>query len=57
YCMTMLALFKPWRSPVDFKDVISTWDHAFKAHFFSTRQNQLMKKFNVRYMCNDFRDN
>ncbi|KAJ7786963.1 hypothetical protein B0H14DRAFT_2400050, partial [Mycena olivaceomarginata] len=28
YCMTMLTLFKPWRSPGDLKDNLSTWDHS-----------------------------
>ncbi|KAJ7448098.1 hypothetical protein FB451DRAFT_1053975, partial [Mycena latifolia] len=56
YCMTMLVLFQPWRSPADLKDAISTWDQAFKAHEFTPRQLQLMKNFNVRYECNDARD-
>ncbi|KAJ7452796.1 hypothetical protein FB451DRAFT_992578, partial [Mycena latifolia] len=56
YCMTMLTLFKPWRSPADLKDSISTWDQAFKEHDFTPRQNQLMRNFNVRYECNDARD-
>ncbi|KAJ7734607.1 hypothetical protein B0H16DRAFT_1327430 [Mycena metata] len=56
YCMTMLTLFKPWRSPVDLKDGISTWDQAFKEHTFTERQTQLIKNFDVRYECNDARD-
>ncbi|KAJ7459305.1 hypothetical protein FB451DRAFT_1046253 [Mycena latifolia] len=71
-CMTMLTLFTalsenldtarffftgPWRSPADLKDSISTWDQAFKEHNFMPRQNQLMRNFNVRYECNDARDN
>ncbi|KAJ7461247.1 hypothetical protein FB451DRAFT_987086, partial [Mycena latifolia] len=56
YCMTMLVLFKPWRSPADLKDVISTWDQAFKEHEWSARQKELMQNFNVRYECNDARD-
>ncbi|KAJ6574056.1 hypothetical protein B0H19DRAFT_933701, partial [Mycena capillaripes] len=56
YCMTMLTLFKPWRSPSDLKDNISTWDQAFKEHKFTERQSQLIKNFDVRYECNDARD-
>ncbi|KAJ7758179.1 hypothetical protein DFH07DRAFT_958524 [Mycena maculata] len=56
YCMTMLTIFKPWRSPTDLKDVLSTWDQAFKEHEFTDRQLQLMRNFNVRYECNDARD-
>jgi hypothetical protein len=54
--MTMLTLFKPWRSPSDLKDMISTWDQAFKEHIFTDRQTQLMRNFDVRYECNDARD-
>jgi hypothetical protein len=37
YCMMMLTLFKPWNSPADLKDEISTWDQAFTEHEFSDR--------------------
>ncbi|KAJ7024013.1 hypothetical protein C8F04DRAFT_876384, partial [Mycena alexandri] len=56
YCMTMLTLFKPWRSPADLKDSVSTWDQSFKEHKFTARQNKLIKNFDVRYECNDARD-
>ncbi|KAJ6562188.1 hypothetical protein B0H19DRAFT_942776, partial [Mycena capillaripes] len=56
YCMTMLTLFKPWRSPGDLKDNVSTWDQAFTEHTFTDRQRQLIKHFDVRYECNDARD-
>jgi hypothetical protein len=56
YCTTMLTLFKPWRSPADLKDEISTWDQTFKEYDFTNRQSELMKNFNVRYECNDARD-
>ncbi|KAF7335862.1 ATP-dependent DNA helicase [Mycena sanguinolenta] len=56
YCMTILTLFKPWRSPMDLKRALSTWDDTFKEHEFTERQRQLMKNFNVRYECNDARD-
>ncbi|KAJ7156496.1 hypothetical protein C8R43DRAFT_883842, partial [Mycena crocata] len=56
YCMTMLTLFKPWRSPADLKDNLSTWDQAFTEHDFTERQMELLKNFDVRYECNDARD-
>ncbi|KAJ7026445.1 hypothetical protein C8F04DRAFT_873449, partial [Mycena alexandri] len=55
YCMTMLTIFKPWRSPGDLKDGVSTWDQAFSVYSFSDRQKDL-QNFNVRYECNDARD-
>ncbi|KAJ7169028.1 hypothetical protein C8R46DRAFT_855214, partial [Mycena filopes] len=56
YGMTMLTLFKPWRSPGDLKDSVSTWEQAFGEHEFTKRQRQLLQNFNVRYECNDERD-
>lgn len=56
YCMTMLTLFKPWRSPGDLKDGDSTWERAFSNYQFTARQTELMANFNVRYECNDARD-
>ncbi|KAJ7028484.1 hypothetical protein C8F04DRAFT_963937 [Mycena alexandri] len=56
YCMAILTLFKPWRSPGDLKDTVSTWDQAFREHTFTDRQSQLIKNFDVRYECNDARD-
>ncbi|KAJ6585467.1 hypothetical protein B0H19DRAFT_924974, partial [Mycena capillaripes] len=56
YCMTMLTLFKPWRTPGDLKDNLSTWDQAFKEHEFTDRRKELINNFDVRYECNDARD-
>ena len=56
YCMTMLTIFKPWRSPADLKTVNQTWAETFSAHTFTKRQIELMANFNVRYECNDARD-
>ncbi|KAJ7753767.1 hypothetical protein B0H16DRAFT_1316668, partial [Mycena metata] len=56
YCLTMLTLFKPWRSPADLKDADSMWSQVFEDHIFTERQTQLMSNFNVRYECNDARD-
>ncbi|KAJ7114873.1 hypothetical protein C8R44DRAFT_562701, partial [Mycena epipterygia] len=56
YCMAMLTLFKPWRAPEDLKDDLSTWNQAFEEHIFTERQAQLINNFNVRFECNDARD-
>jgi hypothetical protein len=56
YCMTMLALFKPWRNGKDLKVEGQSWDEAFESHTFTNRQCQLMDNFNIRYECNDARD-
>ncbi|KAJ7171048.1 hypothetical protein C8R46DRAFT_895502, partial [Mycena filopes] len=56
YCLAMLTLFKPWRSPLDLKHGVDTWDQAFKSHSFSSREKELLANFNVRYECNDARD-
>ncbi|KAJ7163730.1 hypothetical protein C8R46DRAFT_875283, partial [Mycena filopes] len=56
YCMTIMTLFKPWRTPSDLKDVFSTWDQTFLDHTFTSRQVQLISNFNIRYECNDARD-
>ncbi|KAJ6456527.1 hypothetical protein C8R45DRAFT_801595, partial [Mycena sanguinolenta] len=56
YCMTMLTLFKAWRDPNDLKDNLSTWNQTFLEHRFTERRAQLLKNFNLRYECNDARD-
>ena len=56
YCLTMLTLFKPWRSGYCLKDKDSCWDETFVQHAFSDRQHQLMKNFNIKYECLDARD-
>src|SRR6201987_2870563 len=56
YCATMLVIFKPWRELQDLKNSDSTWDEAFNTHDFTPAQTKLMKNFNLRYECNDARD-
>jgi hypothetical protein len=56
YCMTMLTLFKPWRNGKDLKDTDESWDDQFSRYTFTDRQVDIMKYFNVRYECNDARD-
>src|SRR5258705_10285797 len=57
YCTTMLTLFKPWRHGKNLKDDDQSWDEAFTNYNFTPRQTELMKFFNIRYECNDARDN
>ena len=56
YCITMLTLFKPWRNGKDLKSDNYSWDETFLNHNFTPRQLQLMDNFNIRYECNDARD-
>ncbi|KAH8103154.1 hypothetical protein BXZ70DRAFT_875874, partial [Cristinia sonorae] len=56
YCTVMLMLFKPWRNGNILKGNASTWHSCFTDHIFTKRQHELMKFFNIRYECNDARD-
>jgi len=56
YCKTMLTLFKPWRTGKDLKSDNYSWDETFMDHQFTECQLQLMNNFNIRYECNDARD-
>ena len=56
YCATMLTLFKPWRSGKCLKKEDQSFDEAFNSFNFTIQQNQYMKNFNLRYECNDARD-
>ncbi|KDR70819.1 hypothetical protein GALMADRAFT_46254, partial [Galerina marginata CBS 339.88] len=56
YSLTMLALFKPWRTYTDLKRDDRTWSEEFCAFEFTGRQIEVMKNFNVRYECLDARD-
>jgi hypothetical protein len=56
YCSTMLSFFKPWRNGKDLKLEDESWDEAFAGYSFSARQLELMKNFNIKYECNDARD-
>ena len=40
----------------DLKRKDQTWDEAFTEYKFTPRQSELMKFFNIRYECNDARD-
>ena len=52
----MLALFKPWRGGETLKDSDQSWDDAFRAYEFSERQHKIMDFFQLRFECNDARD-
>lgn len=56
YCLTMLALFCPWRSGLQLKEHSQSWDDAFVNHKFTERQLAVMDHFNLRYECMDARD-
>ncbi|KAH9829021.1 uncharacterized protein C8Q71DRAFT_718804 [Rhodofomes roseus] len=43
YCLVMLMLFKPWRTGTDLKQSGQSWDDAFAAHQFTSRQMDLMR--------------
>ncbi|KAK0215544.1 hypothetical protein IW262DRAFT_1277859, partial [Armillaria fumosa] len=58
YCLTMLTLFKPWRSGKDLRlDASITWDTEFRQSEFSPQHLKIMANFNLRYECLDARDN
>ncbi|KAI0349178.1 hypothetical protein OH77DRAFT_1372129, partial [Trametes cingulata] len=57
YCLTMLTLFKPWRSGKDLRpNADMLWDDVFREYQFTPRQQDIMKYFHIRYECNDARD-
>jgi hypothetical protein len=56
YCLTMLALFKPWRTGGELKSETENWDTAFTNYKFTTEKLKLMRNFNIRYKCLDARD-
>ena len=56
YCLTMLTLFSPWRTGLDLKASNVSWGESFKNFEFTARQVEIMKFMNIRYECNDARD-
>jgi hypothetical protein len=54
--LTMLALFKPWRTGFELKEKTKSWDDTFNEHEFTKREKQLMRNFNIKYECLDARD-
>jgi hypothetical protein len=57
YCLTMLALFKPWRKGNDLKsDEAQSWNESFNEYSFSEDYLKLMQNFHIKYECLDARD-
>ncbi|KAF9471128.1 hypothetical protein BDN70DRAFT_820445, partial [Pholiota conissans] len=56
YCMTMLTLFRPWRTGEELKSVDQSWDEAFNNFQFSPRDTILINNLNLKYECLDARD-
>ncbi|KAJ7222667.1 hypothetical protein B0H12DRAFT_1031258 [Mycena haematopus] len=56
YCCTMLTFFKPWHRGADLKSVQDSWHKAFEDYSFTDKAERLMRNFNLRYECNDARD-
>jgi len=56
YCLTMLTLFCPWRTGLDLKAPDVSWGEHFESFEFTSRQVEIMKFMNIRYECNDARD-
>ena len=49
YCMTMLTLFKLWRTGKDLRSSLDVlWDEEFQNHSFSDRDERIMKNFHIR---------
>ncbi|TFK50562.1 hypothetical protein OE88DRAFT_1631450, partial [Heliocybe sulcata] len=56
YCVTMLTLFKPWKTGLDLKSEDDSWDDTFSCYHFTSRQKELLSFFNTKYECYDARD-
>ncbi|KAF8585745.1 hypothetical protein K439DRAFT_1342739 [Ramaria rubella] len=56
YCATMLTLFKPWGTGFDLKNDFESWEDAFTSYTFTDRQLQIMSFMQIRFECNDARD-
>jgi len=56
YCSVMLTLFKPWRDGKTLKTNLQSWNDAFNEYKFSSQEQTLMNNFNLKYECNDARD-
>ncbi|TFY56576.1 hypothetical protein EVG20_g8875, partial [Dentipellis fragilis] len=56
YCMTMLTLFKPWRTGHNLKSETKSWEDSFNSHVFTERQKEIMQFMNIRHECYDARD-
>ncbi|KIJ35411.1 hypothetical protein M422DRAFT_180787, partial [Sphaerobolus stellatus SS14] len=56
YSLTMLTLFKPWRTGEDLKLHSQSWSEAFTDFEFSAQQLEHIKYFNIKHECYDALD-
>ncbi|TFK63278.1 hypothetical protein BDN72DRAFT_776054, partial [Pluteus cervinus] len=56
YCLTMLSLFCPWRTGLELKHPLETWDDAFEKYTFKKSHLNIMKYLNIKYECQDAAD-
>ncbi|TFK57899.1 hypothetical protein BDN72DRAFT_748303, partial [Pluteus cervinus] len=56
YCLTMLVLFRPWRTGWQLKIEGESWDDSFDNYTFDPRHSEVMKFFNIRHECKDAAD-
>ncbi|KAF5318887.1 hypothetical protein D9611_014722 [Ephemerocybe angulata] len=56
YCMTMLSLFKPWRTGGELKSLEQNWNDAFTLHEFGPFNAAIMSNMNLKYECLDAKD-
>ncbi|TFK66990.1 hypothetical protein BDN72DRAFT_771306, partial [Pluteus cervinus] len=56
YCLTMLTLFKPWRSGSHLKEPLETWDDAYSRYQFCEQHLNIIKYFNIKHECHDAAD-
>ncbi len=56
YCLTMLALFKPWRRGSNLKSNESVFWHKAFQYSFSVEHVTLIQNFHIKYECLDARD-
>lgn len=57
YCMTMLIIFRPWRSPLKLKQKEQTWEEAFNSYTWSDHAITAIKNMHIKYECNDAKNN
>ncbi|RPD67656.1 hypothetical protein L226DRAFT_474580, partial [Lentinus tigrinus ALCF2SS1-7] len=57
YCMTMLTLFRPWRTGKDLRPGENVmWSEVYDNYNFTERQRSIMKFFHIKYECHDARN-
>ena len=56
YCLTMLTLFKPWRTGRSLKMESESWDEAFMSYEFLAEHKKIMSNLHIKYECQDAQD-